>query len=107
MKHYHVWLRRGRIFAMKTRVFESRHTATAAARRWESDPAKRLVLVCADCPPTTRSKRPRPSRAADARFLAQRLGVEPQRVRAALEELAEARRTAAPAANGAPTPLLD
>ena len=48
------------------------------------------------------------SRAADAKFLAQRLGVEPGRVRAAREELAVARRDGAMANGSAPTlPLAD
>lgn len=92
---------------MRPRLYESRQTANSAAKRLRPNAADRLVLACEDCPKTSRSKRRRPSRSADAKFLAQRLGVEPQRVRAALEELAEARRNA-PANGSAPTlPLVD
>ena len=93
---------------MRPRLYESRHTATSAAKRLRPDAADRLVLACEQCLTTARSKRPRPSRAADAKFLAQRLGVEPQRVRAALDELAAARRDGAPAAPAdGPTLPLD
>ena len=105
MPHYHIWIRSGRVFTMKTRAYANRHTAKAAARKLKPNVADRLVLACEDCPPTARSKRPRASRAADAKFLAQRLGVEPQRVRSALEELAAARRGGA-AAPPADAPIL-
>ena len=56
------------IFTMQERRFESRHTATKAARRRRPNPADRLVLACSDCPTSKPSRRrsPRPGVVAEA-----------------------------------------
>ena len=37
VKHFHVWVRSGRVFHMRPRLHESRHTATSVARRLSAE----------------------------------------------------------------------
>ena len=49
------------LWAMRPRVFESRHTATKAARRLRPQAPDRLVLACETCPATLPSRRRPPA----------------------------------------------
>ena len=84
MAHYHVWVRRGQIFTMRPRLFESRHTATKAARRLRSDAPDRLVLACEACPQPQRSRRRPPAWGRIARDVAAAVGLQAGDVRQAL-----------------------
>ena len=84
MTHFHVWTRAGRIFTMRPRVFESRHTATKAARRLRPDGADRLVLACAACPESRPSRRRPPRWSVVARAVAEAVGAPAAQVREAL-----------------------
>ena len=55
--HYHIWVRSGRTFTMKTRAYDVRATAHLAAQKLRSEKADRLVLACESCPKPVRSKR--------------------------------------------------
>lgn len=57
MAHYHVWIRRGRIFSMRPFKYATRQGAQKAAAKLTSDAKARMVLRCDACPPSTRSKR--------------------------------------------------
>ena len=81
MTHYHVWLRRGRIFSMRPTLYRTRSAGHKAAAKRESDPACRLVLACADCPKTSRSKR----RQVRWPRVAEALGVSTGALRAAID----------------------
>ena len=72
MKHFHVWVRSGRVFTMRPLLYESRHTATSVARRLRLNGADRLVLACEACPETRPSRRRPPRWGAIARRLAER-----------------------------------
>ena len=111
VKHFHVWVRSGRVFTMRPRLYESRHTATSVARRLRPNAADRLVLGCEDCPATKPSKRKAPRWGAVARRLAARFDLPAGEVRAALAtELAAERGRDVPAGRtggtqrGAPPP---
>ena len=67
--HYHVWLRRGRVFSMAPRRFESRSTADWWARKRKSAPEDRLVMVCTNCPAYQRARTPKAA-AIDAKAAA-------------------------------------
>ena len=82
--HFHAWLRSGRIFTMSARPFTDRTTAHRWATRQRPVKADRLVLACAECPPTQPSKRRPPRWATVARQVATAVGAEPAAVRAAL-----------------------
>ena len=84
MTHFHVWTRAGRIFTMRPRVFDSRHTATKAARRLRPDVADRLVLTCSKCPESRPSRRRQPRWAVVARTVAAAVGAPAAQVREAL-----------------------
>ena len=83
-RHFHVWIRTGRVFTMRPRLYESRHTATSVARRLRPNGADRLVLACECCPETRPSKRKPPRWGAIARKLAQRFDLPAGEVREAL-----------------------
>ena len=92
MAHYHVWVRSGQIFTMRARQYESRHTATKAARRLRPAAADRLVLACEACPPSTPSRRRPPAWGRIARDVAAAVGIPAADVRHALDEAREADR---------------
>ena len=85
-RHYHAWLRAGRVFTMQGRVFLDR----TAAHRWATKqrPAKgdRLVLACTQCPVSRKSR----WRAIRWGHVARELGVTLPALRAAIK--AERRR---------------
>lgn len=85
MAHYHVWVRRGQIFTMRPRVFESRHTATKAARRLRPEAPDRLVLACEACPAPLPSRRRPPAWGRIARDVAAAVGLPAGDVRQALD----------------------
>ena len=80
-KHFHGWLRSGRVFVMTPKVFTDR----IACHRWAAKqrPAKgdRLVLACTQCPVSRKSRR-RPIRWG---HVAKELGVTLPALRAAIE----------------------
>ena len=80
-KHFHGWLRSGRVFVMTPKVFTDR----IACHRWAAKqrPAKgdRLVLACTQCPVSRKSRR-RPIRWG---HVARELGVTLPALRAAIE----------------------
>ena len=90
--HYHVWTRAGRIFTMRPREFESRHTATKAARRLRPNVADRLVLSCSECPTSKPSRRRAPRPAVIARAIAEALDAPVSAVRQALDAATAAER---------------
>ena len=90
--HYHVWTRAGRIFTMRPREFESRSTATKAARRLRPNVADRLVLACSDCPASKPSRRRAPRPAVIARAIAEALDAPVAAVRQALDAVTAAER---------------
>ena len=90
--HYHVWTRAGRIFTMRPREFESRHTATKAARRLRPNVADRLVLACSECPTSKPSRRRAPRPAVIARAIADALDAPVAAVRQALDAATAAER---------------
>ena len=96
MTHFHVWTRAGRIFTMRPRVFESRHTATKAARRLRPDVADRLVLACLTCPKSRPSRRREPRWSMVARAVAQALGAPATQVRAVVKAAVAADRQQVP-----------
>ena len=101
MKHFHVWVQSGRVFTMRPRLYESRHTATSVARRLRTDGADRLVLTCEACPATRPSKRRPPRWATIARRLAARFDLPAGQVREALAaELAAERHRETPSVAG-------
>lgn len=109
VKHFHVWVRSGRVFTMRPRFYESRHTATSVARRLRPNAADRLVLGCEACPATRPSKRKAPRWGAIARRLAARFELPAGEVREALAaEFAAERGRDVPAGRGerhaSPTP---
>ena len=93
--HYHVWVRTGKIFSMRERVYESRHTATKAARRLRPDVADRLVLACEDCPRSRPSRRREPRWSVVARAVAQALDAPAAEVRSIVRAAVAADRGAA------------
>ena len=90
--HYHVWTRAGRIFTMRRREFESRHTAAKAARRLRPNVADRLVLACSNCPASKPSRRRAPRPAVIARAIAEALDAPIAVVRQALDAATAAER---------------
>ena len=84
MTHFHVWTRAGKVFRMHDRPYESRHTATKAARRLKPDAADRLVLACSKCPESRPSRRRPPRWSVVARAVAEAVGAPAARVREAL-----------------------
>ena len=90
--HYHVWTRAGRIFTMRPRELESRHTATKAARRLRPNVADRLVLACSECPTSKPSRRRAPRPAVIARAIADALDAPVAAVRQALDAATAAER---------------
>ena len=77
--HFHVWLRSGRVFTMVTTAYRTRQAAQKEATKRRPDRSARMVLTCAACPPSARSKRP-PIRWAR---VAAALGVEVSALKAA------------------------
>ena len=71
---------------MRARQYESRHTATKAARRLRPAAADRLVLACEACPPSTPSRRRPPAWGRIARDVAAAVGIPAADVRHALDE---------------------
>ncbi|MCY4506077.1 MAG: hypothetical protein OXG35_03830 [Acidobacteria bacterium] len=92
MKHFHVWVRSGRVFTMRPRLYESRHTATSVARRLRPDAGDRLVLACESCPTTRPSKRRPPRWSVVARAVAERFDLQAAAVRQVLTDALEAER---------------
>ena len=90
--HYHVWTRAGKIFTMQERRFESRHTATKAARRRRANPADRLVLACSDCPTSKPSRRRSPRPGVVAKAIAEAVNAPVAAVRQALDAATAAER---------------
>ena len=84
MKHFHVWVRSGRVFTMRPLLYESRHTATSVARRLRLNGADRLVLGCEACPETRPSRRRPPRWGTIARRLAERFDLPAGELREAL-----------------------
>ena len=83
--HYHLWVRSGRVFTMRTKRYETRIAAQKAGERAGLLADARMVRQCADCPASVRSKRRRPSRTQQVRRLAAALGVQESDVLAAFE----------------------
>ena len=81
MTHFHIWTRSGRIFSMRPRIFDSRHTATKAAQRLRPDVADRLVLTCSTCPTTQPARRRPPRWSVVARAVAAAVGAPAGEVR--------------------------
>ena len=92
MKHFHVWVRSGRVFTMRPRLYESRHTATSVARRLRPDGADRIVLACESCPTTRPSKRRPPRWPKVARTVAEHFGLDAGTVREVLTDAIAAER---------------
>ena len=92
MPHFHVWTRAGRIFTMRPRIFESRHTATKAARRLRPDVADRLVLACSRCPTSKPSRRRAPRPGVVAKAIAEAVNAPVDVVRQALDAVTAAER---------------
>ena len=80
-KHYHAWLRSGRVFSMVGRPFATRQYASKWAKGRRPVSGDRMVLACAECPMSKRSGRPAPRWASIAAVL----GVDPAALRAAWE----------------------
>ena len=77
---------------MRPREFESRHTATKAARRLRPNVADRLVLACSECPTSKPSRRRAPRPAVIARAIADALDAPVAAVRQALDAATAAER---------------
>ena len=73
-KHYHAWLRSGRVFSMVCRRFATRQYATKWSKGQRAAPGDRMVLACDRCPTSKRSTRPAPRWAS----IAAALGVDPE-----------------------------
>ena len=80
-KHFHGWLRSGRVFIMSPKVFTDRIACHRWAKRQRAEVDGRLVLACSKCP-TSRPSRRRPVRWG---HVAKALGVELPALRAAIE----------------------
>ena len=80
-KHYHAWLRSGRVFSMVGRPFATRQYASKWSKGQRAEPGDRMVLACSACPTSKRSRRPAPRWAS----IAAELRVDPADLRAAWE----------------------
>ena len=101
--HYHVWVRAGKVFTMRERVFDSRKTAHKAAVRLRLEVADRLVLQCEACPTSAPPRRRPPNWTRIAADLAAAIGADPRVVRtelAAAREAEDRRRTTSSARAG-------
>ena len=80
-KHFHGWLRSGRVFVMSPKVFTDRIACHRWAKRQRTEVDDRLVLACSKCPES------RPSRRRPIRWghVAKALGVALPALRAAIE----------------------
>ena len=91
-KHYHVWLRSGRVYMMQAKPYKSRAHANKVAAEMRASPDDRMVRGCTECPTTKPSKRRPPRWAAVARQVAAAVGADPAAVRAALDAALAAER---------------
>ena len=80
-KHFHGWLRSGRVFVMSPKVFTDRIACHRWVKRQRPEVDDRLVLACSNCP-TSQPSRRRPVRWG---HVAKALGVELESLRAAIE----------------------
>ena len=55
--HFHVWIRSGRVYTMRPRIYRTRAAANKAAVKLRAQATNRMVLACEGCPETMRSKR--------------------------------------------------
>ena len=80
-RHFHAWLRAGRVFTMQGRVFSDRSTCHKWAVKQRPTKEDRLVLACMKCPVSRKSRR-RPIRWG---HVAREVGVTLPALRAAIE----------------------
>ena len=80
--HFHVWVRSGRVFTMRPKLYNTQPAAFKAAAKLRAVAADRMVRVCEDCPKSAPSRAPKPSAVAAA--VALDLDMEPGLVQVVL-----------------------
>ena len=90
--HFHVWVRSGRVFTMRPKVYNTQPAAFKAAVKLRPDAVDRMVRACETCPSTRPSKRRPPRWSVVARAVAERFDLRPTAVREVLTEALEAER---------------
>ena len=83
-KHYHIWVRSGRIFMFRAKPYKSRAHASKVAAKLRADPDDRMVRACMKCPESRKSRRLPPRWPRVATAMAETLGADPGKVRRAL-----------------------
>ena len=90
--HFHVWVRSGRVFTMRPKLYNTQPAAFKAAAKLRPDAGDRMIRKCTDCPVTRPSKRKPPRWSVIARAVAERFDLQAAAVRQVLTDALEAER---------------